>query len=456
MAFTEQQWRRLLNEIEDRRVLPVIGPELLMVETAAGVVPLYRDIATQLVEALGVDDTRLSDACSLDDVLGEYFRQPGADPADVHFALKDILSCNRWPTPEPLRQLAEITPLDVFLTVTFDSLLEDALNRVRFGGDQRTLSFSYWRTRKPDDLPAGYQIDAAGGPGPRDPAIYHLFGKFSPSKDYGLREEDILQVCCRVQSRDLRPDNLFDLMKNRSLLVLGCAFPGWLARFFYAAAKGDNFFNEAAGGVVADSTSARDASLVAFFERRRTAVDRQGDSVAMVAELHRRWTARRPASPAVEQAPAIPIKPDFVFISYASEDRTYAQLVRDSLASAGLDVWFDQRSLEAGDKFQDAILQGIKSCSFFLPIISSSTDTMERRFFRREWAEAVDEAKCRADDCPFILPVSVDHGSPDARRVPSEFKERHWTRLEGGRLPGDFVELMRARIRDLRRERRRA
>jgi hypothetical protein len=455
MELKEQQWHRLLGEIDDRHVVPVIGPELLVVETPRGMMPLHRYLGIEIAGMLGLDENQLPDRYSLDDVVREYFRDPRNDPGDLHSMLRDLLEARRWPTPKPLRQLAEIPALEVYLNATFDTLLEDTLNEVRFGGEARTLSFSYSRSRKIDDIPAAYLAEATDRV-IRDPAVYYAFGKFSPTCDYGLREEDVLQVCMRLQSRDQRPNNLFDLLKSRSLLMLGCSFPGWLARFFFAAAKGENFLTQACGGVVADSNSPRDPSLVAFLERRKTAVYMRGDAAAMVDELHRRWHERRPAAAAPQRSAPIQQKPDFVFISYAKEDRTYAQLIYDSLQTSGIDAWFDQSNLEPGDDFRNEILRGIRDCSFFLPLVSDHTDTKERRFFRREWFEAVDEAKCRSSSDRFILPVGVDGTPPESRDVPSEFRQHHWARLESGRLPGEVVELMVKRIKDLRRERKRA
>jgi len=40
-AFDEDAWDDLLNYIEERRVIPIIGPDLLRVQTDRGLRPLY-------------------------------------------------------------------------------------------------------------------------------------------------------------------------------------------------------------------------------------------------------------------------------------------------------------------------------------------------------------------------------------------------------------------------------
>ncbi|MBM3852186.1 MAG: TIR domain-containing protein [Verrucomicrobia bacterium] len=38
-----------------------------------------------------------------------------------------------------------------------------------------------------------------------------------------------------------------------------------------------------------------------------------------------------------------------VFLSYAAEDREAARRLRDTLAAAGLDVWYDESALSGGE-----------------------------------------------------------------------------------------------------------
>jgi hypothetical protein len=47
-------WDGLLLQIEERRVVPVVGPDLLVVQTEQGAKPLYRWAAERLAEVLRV------------------------------------------------------------------------------------------------------------------------------------------------------------------------------------------------------------------------------------------------------------------------------------------------------------------------------------------------------------------------------------------------------------------
>lgn len=459
MPLTERQWRRLLTEIDDRQVLPIIGPEVVSIGVDGRQIPLDRHLSMMLAQRLDLKGLALD--ATVDDVVSSYLQQPDADRDEVYFTARQILGESQWQPPEALRQLAAIAGFDVFVSTTVDLLLESALDAVRFNGDRRTKSLAYTRFSEPVDLPPQYK--SAYSPTerpPLEPAVYHIFGKVNPARDYAIWEEDFLYFGHRLQSRDFRPQNLFDLMRARTLLLLGCGFPGWLTRFFLAAAKGETLLTDGVRGVLADSRSGADPSLILFLERRHTSLYVEG-AEAFIADLHRRWIDAHPPAASAPVAPPGPapdappeIVTDAIFISYASLDRESAIVIRDALQTAGLDVWFDQRNLNPGDAFQDKILSNIERCSCFLPVISQSTAIPGRHFFFLEWNKAAEEVKLRAPGVPFIVPVVIDDTPYDAPHVPPPFRERHWQRLEGTRLPEQFVDLLRTRIRELRRGRR--
>ena len=51
-SFDEDAWDDLLNYIEERRVIPIIGPDLLRVQTDRGLMPLYEWLAGRLAARL--------------------------------------------------------------------------------------------------------------------------------------------------------------------------------------------------------------------------------------------------------------------------------------------------------------------------------------------------------------------------------------------------------------------
>ena len=326
------------------------------------------------------------------------------------------------------------------------------LNEARLPGAPPLCSLAFSEKRQLEDLPA----ESSGAP---RRTVYQLFGKLDGTGDYGITEEKILEFTHRLQSRDQRPQNLFDALRAKNLLAVGCSLPGWLARFLLRATKGDQLFTQGSHGVIADRASRSDAPFVMFLERRQTAIYTDGDAVQFVDELHRHWMERfgQRASPeaTAQSVPTLPQIPDFkldsVFLSYASEDREVALRVKQSFDEAGVDVWFDQSALESGDDYRRKVETNIENCSCFVPLISRHTATLEKRFFRREWSKAIHEAEEFPPGYPFIQPILLDDTPLDSLGIPREFRDRHARKLEA--LP-QLIEDAKKLIRERRLKKR--
>jgi len=176
-----------------------------------------------------------------------------------------------------------------------------------------------------------------------------------------------------------------------------------------------------------------------------------GGAEAFVAELHRRWSARqRPAAPTNGGSapqrfmpPAREMPENAIFISYAREDLPAVQHLKAALDAAGLTTWFDLDRLEGGDDYDRKIRANIQRCSFFLPIVSATTQRRHEAYFRREWSYAVDRARNIAEGAVFILPVCIDDTPESAALVPDSFKAVHMTRLPGGEPTPEFQRRLR-------------
>jgi len=121
-----------------------------------------------------------------------------------------------------------------------------------------------------------------------------------------------------------------------------------------------------------------------------------------------------------------------IFISYASEDRAAARILRDVLSAAGLEVWYDENELGGGDAWDQKIRRQIRDCEYFMPVISAATEARKEGYFRREWRLAAERTLDMADDVMFLLPVVIDDTSEAGARVPDKFLTVQWLRLPGG------------------------
>ena len=218
-------WSTLIGLVAERKIVPVIGQDLLQVATPLGEMPLYRFIALRVAEALEIDPPAPDTPTPLHAVATMYLEK-GGGWQDIYSTVNEVTdgAVSSIEPPAALLDLAAIEPFSLFVTTTFDPLLERALNRVRYGGkdDTRVIAFTPTQTK---DLPdRTYDSSTA--------CVFHLFGRSSTSPDYAVTEEDILEFMNLLQSDVKRPQNLFRELAQRDLLIIGNSFSDWVGRFF--------------------------------------------------------------------------------------------------------------------------------------------------------------------------------------------------------------------------------
>lgn len=444
--FDEDAWDDLLNYIEERRVIPIVGPDLLRVETDQGPRLLYEWLAEKLAARLAVDPQGLPQPLTLNDVVCSYLGQRGRRE-EAYTRLRSIMREVQLAPPMALRQLAQITDFDLFVTTTFDPLLEQAVNMERFGGEPHAEVIAYAPNRV-SDLPAERgQLQR--------PVVYHMLGRLSASPTYVISDEDMLEFICALQSEHLTPEKLFHELEHSHLLLIGSDFSNWLARLFLRMAKRRRLSDPRdVGEVFADDHTMKDDRLVAFLQQVSVRTRVYTGAEAFVAELHQRWQRRQTStSPAATAGtapqrflpPSREMPENAIFISYAREDLPAVQRLKAGLDAAGLTTWFDLDRLEGGDDYDRKIHANIARCSFFLPVISATTQRRLEAYFRREWSYAVDRSRNIAEGAVFILPVCIDDTSEAAAQVPDKFKSVHISRLPDGEPTPDFLR----RLQDL-------
>ncbi len=432
----EDAWEDLLSFVEERRVIPIVGPELLMVTTESGPRLLYDWAAERLAARLAVDTTHLPHPLTLNDVVCQFLAARGRRE-EAYVRLRGIIKDANLEPPAALKHLAAIDDFDLFVTTTPDALLESAINQARFAGAASTEVLSYSPNRVVDL------------PGERDglqrPVVYHLFGKLSASPSYVISDEDLLEFICALQSEHLVPEKLFHELEHNHLLFIGSNFSNWLARLFLRMAKRQRLSDPRdVGEILADDHSSHDERLMSFLQQVSLRTRVYVGAERFVEELARRWQARRrpqavPAAAPTRFLPPTREMPDnAVFISYAREDLAAVQQLKAGLEAAGITTWFDMERLEVGDDYDRKIQRNIARCSFFIPVVSASTQRRLEGYFRREWSYALDRARNMADGALFVLPVTIDATDANAALVPDRFRALHFTQLTGGVVTPEF------------------
>jgi TIR domain len=134
-----------------------------------------------------------------------------------------------------------------------------------------------------------------------------------------------------------------------------------------------------------------------------------------------------------------------VFISYASEDREAARILKDALPAFGLEVWHDESELGGGEAWDQKIRRQIRECDYFMPLVSAQTEARHEGYFRREWRLAVERTLDMADDHLFLLPIVIDDTDQAVARVPEKFLAVQWLKVPGGR-PTRALETLCRRV----------
>src|SRR6187402_2983370 len=432
--FDDDAWDDLLNYIEERRVIPIIGPDLLRVQTDRGLRPLYEWLAEKLAGRLQVNTADLPQPVCLNDVVCSYLGQRGRRE-EAYTRLRSIMREVQFEPPLALRQLAQITDFNLFVTTTFDPLLEQAINLERYGGEPGAEVIAYAPNRVADLPVERSQLQRT--------VVYHLLGRLSASPTYVVSDEDMLEFICALQSEHLTPEKLFHELEHSHLLLIGSDFSNWLARLFLRMAKRRRLSDPRdVGEVLADDHSERDVRLMKFLQQVSVRTRVYDGAEQFVAELHRRWMARRGGGQVVALASAQRFLPperempdNAVFISYAREDLGAVQRLKATLDAAGIRTWFDLERLEGGDDYDRKIQRNIARCSFFIPVVSPTTERRLEGYFRREWSYAIDRTRNMAEGAIFLLPVCIDTIDPSGARVPDRFQALHFTVATNGDAP---------------------
>lgn len=435
--MNETSWRRLLDQIHDGRVVPVVGSELLVM--GADGKSLQRMIAERLLAMHDQPPPEEWPASrELDEAVMRLVRLKYLSIqdlyCDIHYTIRQLISTGDNVIPTPIRQLTEITDFRMFVTLTPDNLLACSL-RKRCAVNEIVHSPEL-ATSEGRDLPADWRDRSS------EVQLLYLFGKSCSAPVFAINDEDFLEYAhSMITSRGLVPVRFFGELQEHNLMLIGCHFPDWLSRLFLRITnKARLSATTAKCEWLIERMQPCETSLVNFLENysRRTKILDMAP-LDFVAELHRRWTADGgpPSVPAAGQA--LPAGATF-FISYSrSTDLPRAEALVQALLRLGLserEVWFDRRAIEPGDDFRQRILDGIGSCRYFLPLLSEAATGREEGFVFREWRAANDRREEMNRD--FIYPVIVD-AAYEPERYHAE-PVRDWRGLHFGHAPGGIPD----------------
>jgi hypothetical protein len=293
----EPFWNQLLDVIARGAVVPVVGEDLLRMPGEAGRT-MYEELAARFAETAGIVQAaaRQSDLSSTVRCHPDFT----SNPHDVYHKLGEELAVWQPPVPEPLRALARIRHFNLFVSTTFDNLLQRALDEERFAGQAKTEVIAYSPKHVPPNRRVAEQL-ASGRP-----VVFQLFGDYRTPLQFALTEDDRIEYIHALQSAEYCPKRMLSELYDRPLLPLGNRFPDWLMRIFLRMlCRTPLDQRKVPKHYFADSAVGADELLRSFLKNfaTNTEVVEDLNTVDFVTELSRRWTERYGSEPVAAGAP---------------------------------------------------------------------------------------------------------------------------------------------------------
>jgi hypothetical protein len=449
-GISEARWETLLDLIESGKLIPIVGRRMSMVEAADGSrVPFQQAVAERLAKELGVDP--LPPGWGLTELYRSTADKDAFNVDAFHPRLKRVLAGMK-PHLEPLRKIAEITHFRIFLCTAIDGFLEQAVREVRGARGETVTTFTFAPGYENPRRPLGQ---------PGEVCVYNLLGSRQTCPNWAVTVEGLVEFVLGLQSEKYRPDQLFDALKDRHLIAIGCQIPDWFGRFFLRSLRNGPISEQKGLNLLIEDSQDADAAFGRYLELfSKKSFVMPGDAFAFVDELNRRWKERvgdveaplPPPSPGPD-LPAPPQQSGKVFISYSHDDRPAAQELYEFLRTQGVDVWKDDRddALEKGVNWDNEIARQITDCACFVPLISRNTAGVKESYFWNEWNRALKRSmQMDSTTRRFIFPVLCEAGLP----VPEQFGAVQWTGLADPSDREALARALRAEQRSLRKERR--
>ncbi len=455
VGMNEDFWDDLLAHIRQRVLVPVVGPDVTVVENDNADLTFSALIGQRLVERWNLSVS--SGPTTMDEAVAAFVRERGQDEIERLYRVINDIIVEVDPEPaDPLRDLAAIDDLRMFVSTTPDRVLAKAINEVRFRGRPMTRELSFSPNQSTSEQSRNAQPALS-----TDTVVLNLYGQAASTPQYAIHEEDRLEwMHALLSDRASLPDWVSYQLKEHPLLYIGCEIPDWLGRFLLRMSSNSRLSMERIPFFLAGCSASREPSLSSFFATycRKTLVQQLDmEPAAFVAELRTRWQkqvcARPPEVGAPDVAPAA--DPPTIFISYMREDADAARRVCDAITSLGGDVWLDERRLSPGDAWEREILSEIsRNVRLFVPIISANTEHADEGYVFKEWDEAADRAR-EIPSRRFIVPVVVDDdytGDPSKyRQIPDGFRRLQFGRAPSGDPDLDLKAMLIDEIRAMRR-----
>lgn len=365
----EPLWDKLIQQIIDGNVIPVIGADMLIDNNV--------NPHQLLVDGIANMFRLTSHPHSFSELIYDPDYTKSNKKVDIYYQVNKFFAANRFPPSRRLQRLLNIRQFPFVITTSFTPIVEQTMQTI-WGDELRVMRFNN-NPSENHDIKSGADL--------RKPTVYYMFGKVGEGvQKYVLTDVDMLDFCSSWLSNDnrARPKNLFSELKDKYLLMLGNNYSDWLFRFIWYSMRKSNMGQ---GMLAYDHV---DESLINFLERTETFTKQNPSDV--IDQIINRLGKKLQENEQVKFDQ--PEENMDVFISYSRSDKEVAEALYAALTAQGKRVWFDKHNLTSGGNFMDEIRKAIRTAKYFVPILSEniSKEKDQSHVYRNEWDLAIEVA----------------------------------------------------------------
>ncbi|MBF0378023.1 MAG: toll/interleukin-1 receptor domain-containing protein [Desulfamplus sp.] len=94
----------------------------------------------------------------------------------------------------------------------------------------------------------------------------------------------------------------------------------------------------------------------------------------------------------------------YVFLSYSSKDKQFAQKIAQDLKDSGIKIWLDEWEIRVGDSISQKIQQGLEDADFIAVLLTCHS--VDSGWVQKEWQSKINEEI--KDEKTVILPLKVE------------------------------------------------
>lgn len=404
--YTERrELRGLVERIKRGDCVLVLGPRLAIRANDPDRRPLDELLACELLASIGAQtsETSLSPP-SLRRAADLHYRLR-QDREDLELAVQDFYAREAESTTDFHCDLAQL-PFRLCVSASPDSLMLTAFKEAKKSPQKGYYGFKQATNAR------------LSSPTPDKPLIYYLFGHHEDPTSLVLTEGDLIEFLVSiVRGVPAVPDQVRSILADpaASFLFLGFGFHNWYLRVLLQVM---NVYGHRSKSMAFEDTQffshPEREQAVGFFSGDRLIDFRPLRWELFAQQLREAYEVSVPRKTTEATSVRVSLAPNapMAFVSYASEDREAVEALAEKLEARGIRVWQDKQDLRAGEKWNQALFNVIKTRVDYVVVVQ--TPTMTTRItgvFRREIEAALvkqtemgefDGLKLR-----FLIPVKI-------------------------------------------------